>query len=393
MATLAITFPWSTAGDNAPVVLAVIVSIGVLALLASYVALVGIGGIIVLHRDSREERGLPYLPARPRERINGPVRTAIRRAVSRGAPFRPGEIAEVRTLPEILATLDERGCLDGMPFMPEMAAYCEHRFPVHRRVDKVWEYAHGTGVRRVRGAVLLATLRCDGQRHGGCQAACQLIWKEAWLRVPGARVAPAPAVAGRLDLDACTQVSVGGGRRYVCQMTEIIRASTQISWRDPRHYWRDLVGGNVRFAPLVAALGVRAFHGVNWRLWGSSWPVLTPLESDATPHRELGLQPGQMVRVKSKKAIESTLNRKLRNRGLEFGTDMLSCAGGSHRVVARVDRIVDERSGELLEFKTPSILLEGAHANGGTVLTPQNEYFFWREIWLEPQSPTSEQPP
>ncbi|HXU82194.1 MAG TPA: hypothetical protein VN914_12405, partial [Polyangia bacterium] len=31
------------------------------------------------------------------------------------------------------------------------------------------------------------------------------------------------------------------------------------------------------------------------------------------------------------------------------------------------------------------ILLEGANANGGNILTPQNEFFFWREIWLEPQ--------
>ena len=53
--------------------------------------------------------------------------------------------------------------------------------------------------------------------------------------------------------------------------------------------------------------------------------------------------------------------------------------------------IVDERTGELLVFKTPSILLEGAHANGGLVLTPQNEFFFWREIWLEPHPPRAEQ--
>jgi hypothetical protein len=63
---------------------------------------------------------------------------------------------------------------------------------------------------------------------------------------------------------------------------------------------------------------------------------------------------------------------------------MLFCCGGSYRVAARADRIVDERTGEMLVFKTPSILLEGAHANGGTALTPQNEYFFWREIWLDP---------
>ena len=72
---------------------------------------------------------------------------------------------------------------------------------------------------------------------------------------------------------------------------------------------------------------------------GAPWPVLKPLDSDSSPHQELGLQPGQLVRVKSKHAIESTLNRKLRNRGLEFGTDMLFCCGGSYRVAARVNRI------------------------------------------------------
>jgi hypothetical protein len=174
-------------------------------------------------------------------------------------------------------------------------------------------------------------------------------------------------------------------------MTEIIRASTPLTERVPRHYWRDLVRGNARLAPLLAVVSVRLFNGVQWRLGGTIWPVLKPLESDSSPHQELGLQPGQWVRVKSKHAIESTLNRKLRNRGLELGTDMLFCCGGSYRVAARVDRIVDERSGELLMLKTPSLLLEEAHANGGLILTPQNEFFFWREIWLDPRPQPAEQ--
>jgi len=305
--------------------------------------------------------------------------------------LRPGETVEVRSLPEILATLDEQGCLQGMPFMPEMARFCGHRFQVHRRVDKVWEYAHGTGLRGVRDAVLLKTLRCGGESHGGCQAACQLIWKEAWLRPPTAHVSKAAEAGHPPDLDARTHVSVDGDRRYVCQMTEIIRASTPISPRDLRHYWRDLTTGNVRLVPLLVALSIRMFNAMNWRLRGVPWPVLASLESDSSPHEELGLRPGDLVRVKSKHEIEATLNRKLRNRGLEFGTDMLFCCGGSYRVAARVDRIVDERTGELLVFKTPSIVLEGANANGGTVLTPQNEYFFWREIWLEPQPPAEVQ--
>ena len=54
-------------------------------------------------------------------------------------------MVEVGACRRFFATLDERGCLDGLPFMPEMAAFCGHRFPVHRRLEKVWEYAHGTG--------------------------------------------------------------------------------------------------------------------------------------------------------------------------------------------------------------------------------------------------------
>jgi hypothetical protein len=384
----------SAAHDHLPswsIWVASVVSTVVLAVLSAYAALVAVGGMVVLYRDGCEERGVPYTPTRPRERILGPMTAKVRRSIRPGARLCPGETVEVRSLPEILATLDERGCLDGMPFMPEMEKYCGHRFQVHRRVDKVWEYAHGTLLRRVHDAVLLKTLRCDGQSHGGCQARCQLIWKEAWLRPAGAQVPEASGAGPHLDLDATTHVSVDGQRRYVCQMTEIIRASTQVSGRDSRHYWRDLVGGNVRLVPLLVVLGVRVFNGMNWRLGGASWPVLKPLETDSTPHQDTGVQSGQLVRVRSKHDIETTLNRKLRNRGLEFGTDMLFCCGGSYRVAARVDRILDERTGELLQFKTPSILLEGANANGGTVLTPQNEYFFWREIWLEPQPVLAEQ--
>jgi hypothetical protein len=92
-----------------------------------------------------------------------------------------------------------------------------------------------------------------------------------------------------------------------------------------------------------------------------------------------------MVRVKSKHDIEVTLNRKFRNRGLEFGEELLFYCGGSYRVAASIDRIVHEGTGELLQFKTPSILLEGATGIGGTIINPQNEYYFWREIWLDPE--------
>lgn len=359
----------------------------VLAALSTFAALVAVGGCVVLYRDWCEDHGLPYVSQRPRERIAGPVLSALRRVLSPGARPQPGELVEVRSLPEILATLDAQGCLDGLPFMPEMAAYCGQRYAVMRRVDKVWEYAHGSGMRRMRNAVLLKTLRCDGGSHGGCQAGCQLIWKEAWLRPAvmqpqrgsGTTASePHPAVPA--------QLTTRSGQRYVCQMTEIRQASTQLGGRNFAHYWRDLTGGNIRLAPLVVELSVRLFNSTQWRFGRAMWPVFQPTQGDSSPYQNLGLQPGQIVTVKSKQAIELTLNREFRNRGLEFGKDMLFYCGGSYRVAARVDRILHEATGEMLTFKTPSIVLEGVTAIGGTIVSPQNEFYFWREIWLEPQS-------
>jgi hypothetical protein len=365
---------------------------GTLSAITAVVTLVAIGGIVVVVRDFCEDRGVAYFPVRPRERIAGPTKLAIRALLSPNAPLRPGEMVEVRSLPEILATLDERGCLDGLPFMPEMAAFCGHLVPVHRRIEKVWDYIHGTGMRRVRDAVLLQGLRCNGQSHGGCQAACQLIWKEAWLKRPYAHHSDfLPNLVPQLNIDAHTQVLAEGKLRYICQMTEVLqRASSPLPMRSVGHYLRDLWVGNLRLGPLLAAVSVRLFNSMQWRLGGSIWPVVKPTDSETSPHQTLNLQPGQMARIKSKHAIELTLNRNARNRGLGFGGDMVVYCGASYRVSAVINRIVHEGTGELLVLKTPSVLLEGVTGIGGSILNPHNEYYFWREIWLDPEPSSCE---
>ena len=71
----------------------------------------------------------------------GRTSTADQTGVQQCRPNRPrrpplhlrvGEIVEVRSEAEILATLDERGELDGLPFMPEMLDFCGRRFRVHK---------------------------------------------------------------------------------------------------------------------------------------------------------------------------------------------------------------------------------------------------------------------
>src|SRR5487761_2326685 len=92
-----------------------------------------------------------------------------------------GDWVEVRSEGEILQTLDLKGQLDGMPFMPEMFAFCRQRFQVYKRAHKTCDPVFPVRGRRVERAVHLDT-RCSGVAHGGCQAGCLFFWKEAWLK-------------------------------------------------------------------------------------------------------------------------------------------------------------------------------------------------------------------
>src|SRR5678816_2689830 len=82
-----------------------------------------------------------------------------------------GDWIEVRTKEEILRTLNERGQLEGLPFMPQMFKYCGKRFQVYRRAHKTCDTVNQTGGRRMADTIHLE-LRCDGAAYGGCQAGC-----------------------------------------------------------------------------------------------------------------------------------------------------------------------------------------------------------------------------
>ena len=79
--------------------------------------------------------------------------------LKRPALFLHGDLVEVRSEPEIAATLDAFGRLDGLPFMPEMVGYCGRRYRIHRRADETC--VEGFGLRRMRGTVFLDDLRCE----------------------------------------------------------------------------------------------------------------------------------------------------------------------------------------------------------------------------------------
>src|SRR5271166_5806102 len=96
--------------------------------------------------------------------------------------FRAGDLVEVRSKEEILATLDEGGCVGGMPFMPEMLQFCGQRFRVEAVAHKTCDTIKQVRGLRLQSSVHLAGVRCDGSAHGGCQAGCNLFWKDQWLK-------------------------------------------------------------------------------------------------------------------------------------------------------------------------------------------------------------------
>src|SRR5207249_5768298 len=104
------------------------------------------------------------------------------------ADLLPGDLVEVKTSHEILQTLDADGTLDHVPFMPEMLAYCGKTFRVSKWVATVCPGPRGFPTDDV---FFLQDLRCSGAAHDGCQKACRIFWRQAWLRrVNGASATP-----------------------------------------------------------------------------------------------------------------------------------------------------------------------------------------------------------
>jgi hypothetical protein len=334
--------------------------------------------------------------------------TAVRVRVSaeRGnLDLRVGELVEVRTAEEILATLDENGALDSLPFMPEMLQHCGRQFTVHKVAHKLCDTMTGTGMRRMRDAVHLAGVRCDGQAHGGCQTACLVYWKDSWLRrvdpsakgEDAAAPGPEPTRLTVADLHARSRKlgASNGEELFSCQATELLRAAPErLPFRELGQYVQDVRSGNVGLFAVLRAFLAGLFNRLQSfstrilprRLWfreGLRWGfVKGSLTTTPTGHTDL--QPGELVRIKPKAEIMRTLSKDLRNRGLGFEEEMARHCGREARVLRRVDRCIEEGTGRILHMKNPCIVLEDIVCEGAySANCPRSIYAFWREIWLE----------
>jgi len=343
--------------------------------------------------------------------------------------YRVGDWVEVRRANEILKTLDKNARLDGMPFMPQMFSYCGKRFQIHKRAHKTCDTVFPIRSRRVINAVHL-DLRCDGEAYGGCEARCRLFWKTEWLKaVPGPvdravgsdDAAERPGDEGESGNDSnrsCTMSDVLAGTRvpdgnaagepvYVCQATQLPSATLALNWWNVGQYVEDYTSGNTSLWQMIcggtfsayynlsmAGIGLgrpmRWFYNKFHRIWGGStfpWDRGTIPVGAETPAKSLSLQPDELVQVKSHADILKTINVNRQNRGLYFDADMVPYCGGRFRVMARVTKILDEKTGKMNRFRNPAIILDGAYCRSRyaycRMFCPRGIFAYWREIWLE----------
>ena len=189
-----------------------------------------------------------------------------------------------------------------------------------------------------------------------------------------------------------------------CQATEALNATEPLKLRDVRQYWRELRSRNLGLLHFLRV----AIPGFVFEVAAHLHLVegATSLKGPGTHGRPepLQLQPGDLVQVREPKEIAATLDENGLLRGLSFDREMLPYCGGTYRVHDRVERLIDDRTGRMIEIPTDCLILRGVVCSGershGRWFCPREVYPYWREAWLrrveeveEPPEAAESEPP
>lgn len=344
----------------------------------------------------------------------------------RSLGLKVGDWVEVRHEAEILITLDKNGRLDELPFMPQMLGYCGQEFQVKKRVHKLCCIVADTIGRHMRNTVILDDLRCDGQHHGGCEMACTILWKEAWLRPldrPQRRLGPKN---GKVSIggsssevqEACSVADIFEGTRsrqggaegnepvYVCQATQLPYATQPLSQWSMGQYFEDYRSGNTGVFQILSRLSFFVYSHIAYSglglgsalRWAHSrlqsmrkqppypWLKGALPKNSQTPSIDLKIRVGDLVRVKDYSKIRLTIDECGKNRGMSFHPELSRHCGKTFRVLQRVGKVMNEGTGKLTLLKNECLILEGANCDGeytNPLGCPRGAYPYWRQIWLE----------
>ncbi|MBN1559657.1 hypothetical protein JW998_05365 [candidate division KSB1 bacterium] len=101
-----------------------------------------------------------------------------------GESLKAGDLVQVLSREEIGKLLNEKNETQGLAFLPEMEKFYGVQARVMRRVNYMFD-ERARVMRKIKNVVLLEGVICSGEgmfSAEGCDRACFLFWKEAWLK-------------------------------------------------------------------------------------------------------------------------------------------------------------------------------------------------------------------
>jgi hypothetical protein len=111
------------------------------------------------------------------------VRGTLDKTPTETLALQPGDLVQVKCLPEIVATLNKQGRNRGLHFSADQRQFCGGRYRVRNRADNF--IAEGTGeMKHFQNTVMLEDVLCDSAcfAFGGCYRSDLIYWREIWLK-------------------------------------------------------------------------------------------------------------------------------------------------------------------------------------------------------------------
>ncbi len=249
---------------------------------------------------------------------------------------------------------------------------------------KTCYYGTSSGMREfpAEDVVLLEGLRCSGADHDGCQKACTIFWREAWLR----KVDSLSSVPSIEDPEGSKWLrsrlkTKSGPNTYFCQASEILNATRELSHQERfTKCISDIRAGNCGVLEMAQRIGEWLF----WKIRKALFGVYARGSQKSTPAASLDLQPGEWIEIKPVADISETLNDKGYNRGLFFTPAMGRSCGEKYQVKRKLEKIIVDGTGEMRQMRNTAFL-EGSMCGCSCVAfggCPRNEFAYWRDIWL-----------
>ncbi len=330
-----------------------------------------------------------------------------------------GSVVQVKSEPEILALLDDKGCFEGLPFTEEMRKFCGTICTIRAVVNRF--HIEGIGIRGIKDTVILEEARCDGRAHGMCDRACYLFFKSAWLNALPQALETGRSEANQKELLSIPSFWKDGDQSCQGNSTVLVKATSNLSRLDMRQYIQDVKTGTWRVRDVLFIL--LFLFNRRWDLTESVWDVslgkrtawdickmalivlgqnirwcfkriLYSAKGDKKSeavHKSsnsfaepLNLQSGEWVEVKSRKEIIKTLGDRQRCRGLGFSSSMVKHCGERFQVAGRITNLVDEKTGKRIKNIKDTVVLEDCLCMGISFRgCPRGCYWFWKEDWLK----------